>query len=234
VEPDGAVVRVDGAIVGKTPLRRTLYLEPGAHEVDVRMVSYMPLKRVVHAARGDRQELLLELTPENSAAGPGAAAEPAAPEAVPQREPTPVKDGPHDDAGVPARTVALVTAGGLSFVALGVGGAYWLHSRRLDSDAHQARRAADEALGPGGCRSDPAAGECVRLHRALGDRDSARTMATIGLAAGGILAVGAVAGYLWWPAPSSGDAGHGARAPRAAWAPILNQETIGLVVWGAL
>ncbi len=231
VEPDGAVVRVDGSMVGKTPLRRTLYLDPGAHEVDVRMVSYAPLRRIVNATRGDHQELLLELTPDNGAAGPSAADTPAAPQAVPPAEAAPER--PHEDAGVPTRTVALVTAGGLSVVALGVGGAYWFHSRRLDGDARQARRVADEALGPGGCRRDSSAGECVRLDRALEDRDSARTMATVGLAAGGILAAGALAGYLWWPSPSSADSAHGP-APRAAWVPVVDREHVGLVVWGAL
>ena len=238
VQPDGAVVRVDGAIVGKAPLRADLYLEPGEHEVDVRMVGYDTVRRAVHAARGEQQELMLELVTGSNgppAAGTMGAVAPASrtTDSAAANESGGETGTMPDEGGVPTRTVVLLTTGGLAAVGLGVGTAFYVSSRQRDDDVRQARRAAASAIGDGGCALDPDASECGKLDAALDDRNSARTMSVVGFTAGGVLALGTLAAYLLWPQADTARGG-GSHAPSLAWSPVVSQHDVGLYVWGRL
>jgi hypothetical protein len=236
VQPDGAVVRIDGSIVGKAPLRRDLYLDVGKHEVDVRMTGYESVKRVVQASRAEHQELLLELHQDSGAAVAAEQPGEQQDESLGQATPAPVdptRDAPAGQGGIPTRTIAVLTTGGLALVGLGVGGAYWFESQRLDDEVREARGVADDALGKGGCGVDPTAIECVRLNRRIDDRDRANTLSTIGLVAGSALALGTVAAYVWWP--TSTARGTGAQTPfELNWSPVASTDEMGLVVWGRL
>lgn len=234
VQPDGAVVRVDGAIVGKAPLRRDLYLDPGDHEVDVRMTGYDTVRRVVHTARDDQQELMLELVVGTDTPPPTIGTQSAESQQATGEAASGAPGAPPDDGAVPTRSIVLFTAGGLSVVGLGIGTAYWFQSRQRDGDVRQARRAAVGEFGDGGCGLAPDASQCEKLNQALEDRNQARTLSVVGFTAGGLLALGTLATYLWWPPAEAPRAAGAAPPPRAAWAPVVGEHDVGLLIWGSL
>jgi len=57
--PSGASVRVDGNLVGKTPLR--LEVEPGLRNLEVSLRGYLPHKQTIRTVRGSTAELRLDL-----------------------------------------------------------------------------------------------------------------------------------------------------------------------------
>lgn len=61
VEPQGAEVRLDGVVVGTTPLPSSVAVEPGARTLEVRAAGHIPLSRVVQVAAGQEASLSIVL-----------------------------------------------------------------------------------------------------------------------------------------------------------------------------
>jgi len=92
--PDGAELRVDGVLVGKTPLARPLRVNAGHHAVQALLAGHAPQSREVDVV--GRAELGLELTLEPLAAtSPAPIAAPAPPPSpAPASEPAAPAHGP--------------------------------------------------------------------------------------------------------------------------------------------
>ncbi|MDW8016651.1 MAG: DUF4384 domain-containing protein, partial [Thermus sp.] len=60
--PQGAEVYLDGRLQGRTPL--TLSVNPGRHEVEVRLSGYQPYRVAVNPAPGERVQVFAPLVPE--------------------------------------------------------------------------------------------------------------------------------------------------------------------------
>lgn len=94
-DPLGALITVDGARVGATPLD-TIPISPGRHEVRVEMKGYRPYISQVHARAGERQVIHARLvaaptpTPPTNPRDIAAALPPAA---LPMPTPIPVFEG---------------------------------------------------------------------------------------------------------------------------------------------
>ena len=92
--PEGAALRVDGSLIGVTPLPRPLRVNAGRHNVEAILAGHAPQVREVDVA--GRAEMALELTlepvvasappPIAAAAGRPAIAPPPPPAAAPERE----------------------------------------------------------------------------------------------------------------------------------------------------
>jgi hypothetical protein len=63
VGPSGAEVRLDGHPVGNAPIVVPLFMDPGAHLVEVRQDGYVTVKRPVDAVAGASTEIKIELAP---------------------------------------------------------------------------------------------------------------------------------------------------------------------------
>src|SRR6185295_7299323 len=64
-EPAGATVRVDGKVVGTTPLE-TLSVPPGLRKVEIKHKGFHPWTQTVEARAGDKIPLLARLEPESA------------------------------------------------------------------------------------------------------------------------------------------------------------------------
>ncbi|MCK6588841.1 MAG: PEGA domain-containing protein [Polyangiaceae bacterium] len=60
-EPAGAEVFVDGVSVGKAPLAGEVFVEPGAHGIEVKLEGYEPAKKNVSAGAGSAQSVEMRL-----------------------------------------------------------------------------------------------------------------------------------------------------------------------------
>jgi hypothetical protein len=60
-EVDGADVSVDGHPYGRTPLRHSILLPPGAHELQVTKEGYKPVRRPFRIGGGERQPFFLKM-----------------------------------------------------------------------------------------------------------------------------------------------------------------------------
>jgi hypothetical protein len=60
--PPGAEVYLDGRLQGRTPL--ALSVNPGRHEVEVRLAGYQPYRATVNPRPGERVQLFAQLSPE--------------------------------------------------------------------------------------------------------------------------------------------------------------------------
>lgn len=61
VEPEGADLVVDGVSVGTLPIRESVLVNAGVHNVAVRKAGYAPAQRTITVAGGDRQRLNISL-----------------------------------------------------------------------------------------------------------------------------------------------------------------------------
>jgi len=133
-EREGAMVKVDGADVGKTPLPEGLQLNAGTHLVAVTLDGYQVWEQRLQLVGGDRRNLEVVFVPVETApeaatpaapGGQGAAGETAASVTAPAGAPFPVR-----------KTVAYVL-GGVGVATLAVGAVFGVRAitQRRDSDA---------------------------------------------------------------------------------------------------
>jgi|GEM_PF-2414218 len=156
-ELDGAVLKVDGAEVGKTPLPDGLQVKAGAHLFSASAAGYQPWEQRMDAVGGERRILEIHFEPiEATAAVPQPAASPSAPNTLastPPAAPTAVdsaEQGQSPTAGAtstqvtePApgtprpRKLAAYVLATVGIGALAVGGVFGVLaiSKRHDSDA---------------------------------------------------------------------------------------------------
>ncbi|WP_437679324.1 PEGA domain-containing protein [Sorangium sp. So ce131] len=140
VEPAGAEVTVDGALVGKAPLTLPVFLDPGQHEIRARLDGHVPEKRAVTARAGQTETVSLRLVAravEVGGAGNGVAIGPGTP-AMPR------------ETGGPSKPV-LYTGMALAGVAAGVGAVFGIMSLSKESAADDIYSRLKEKDGPYFC-----------------------------------------------------------------------------------
>lgn len=190
---EGAEVRVDGAVVGVTPLREPLRLPAGTVAVQLRADGYVEAVRQAVVTLGETTREQVDLT-----AVTPVATRVAATVQAPRAVSPPVRPPPHPPSapGSLRRTLAWTSAGvAVAGVALG---AIALGLRNASAEAFNARnRNADP-------RDDCAMGSSsAACQEAESDVATQEALAAVGFAVGGAAAVGAA--VLFLTEPSRGE-----------------------------
>lgn len=204
---DGAEVRIDGRLVGHTPLVMPLMLVAGKSVVEVRADGYFDMARQVQVDAGGISRVNFSLTPITPPAPMLAgAAEPALPSALrfdasaardtltPRAAPPPAQAPP--DGGESTRELLTYASAGLAALgaAIGITG-YVIREVNVRLYNDEARCSRD--LGT------PRSLECESEFAAW---QRGEVMAIAGAATAGVF--GLTAAYLWWTRPAVADA-HG-------------------------
>jgi hypothetical protein len=123
---EGAIIKVDGGEVGRTPLPEGLELDAGAHVLSASAEGFQTWEQRLELAAGDRRNIDVVLLPGGPVAGPPGAATPPV-DAAAGATKTPLLE---------RRTVGYVL-GGVGVAAIVVGGVFGVRaiSKRNDSDA---------------------------------------------------------------------------------------------------
>jgi hypothetical protein len=202
---DGAVVRVDGRVLGQTPLDGPLFLLAGQSVIQVLATGYFEVTRQVYVDAGALSRLDVSLTPTEAGSAAASAAsgdavgprvDPLAP-ALP--ESAPVSAAPaHGTDEASAKEYLRYGSLGVAALGLSIGVAgYVLREVNVRVYNDDALCAAD----PGPRRSDECPSEAKRVR--IGE-----AMAIGGFSAAGVF--GALAVYLWLDTPATtGTAGLG-------------------------
>jgi hypothetical protein len=143
----GAVVRVDGLEVGKTPLRAPIELAAGPHFLSASAEGYRPWDQPLDLAGAERRSVEIRLEKSESLTGAGQPDSAVVTAPVASLPPPPAPDPLAPAAGVPptpppappfpTRRVLAYALGGLGVTATAVGAVYGILavSKRHDSDA---------------------------------------------------------------------------------------------------
>lgn len=201
---DGALVRVDGRVLGKTPLDGPAYLLAGQSVIQVLAPGYFDVTRQVYVDAGALSRLDVSLTPTEagSAAPSSDSGDSAGPRADSQLAPAlPQSTAPgaaHGAGEASAKDFLMYGSLGVAALGLSIGVAGYglreVNVRVYNDDALCAAQ-----VGPR--RSEECPGEAKRVR--LGE-----AMAIGGFSAAGVF--GALAGYLWLDTPRAmGTAGLG-------------------------
>lgn len=201
VEPEHALLEVDGQRVAPPLASRIRYVSPGKHRIEAWLPGARRVGRDVEVHAGQSRTVLFVLDKAN---GEGQA-NPGAPESAIREAPlTPPPAGEVSSSHWPeAKLWAVIGGSALTAVALGVGiyGEVGLASAK--DDVREARDEVD-AVGPGeGACFDSGRGAvspaCRKLDDAASDQERVATVATAGWIATGALAAGTAAVWLLWP-----------------------------------
>jgi tetratricopeptide (TPR) repeat protein len=191
VDVAGAEISIDGAVVGRSPLEGTWYLEPGQHEVLVSKAGYPVEARQVFALAGvaipidvSLETLRREQAADAKAAELMGTSEGQAPVAM---------DG--KDEISTASTVVLITTGTLAAASLAAGIIFTVAANGHDSDADGLA----ERLPSTGACSDPTFMplDCQAMIQEREDAQTDRERAMIGFIGFGV-ASAATLGYALW------------------------------------
>jgi tetratricopeptide (TPR) repeat protein len=208
VDTPGAVVSLDGEVLGPAPVRRDIWVNPGAHLFQARGHDGKLATQQISIASGEAQMVTLML-------GAGAPTDAGPAPAVAASEPP--RTGA-DASGLSTKTLVILGGSALSLGAMGVGVGFTLKAGAAanDADALRAQIAAagDPSLAGEGAYCSPPPGErpsqCDAYSAKLDDEENARNVALASFVTGGVLAVGTVVTALLWPAQAA-KTGH---APR--------------------
>jgi hypothetical protein len=228
VNEGGADVKVDGVLVGTSPLQDPVFVAPGKHQVEARLGSKRA-SATFTADAGKPANLPLELKEETGAPAVTATAVPSASatttaSAAPSVTATVVPTAP-TRSNVPA--YALGAVGLASLIAGGVlVGAY--ENAKAEIRTGMPRDAQGDPL----CQRPPVTGperpECPSLRT---KNDQATTMGNAGFAlfgVGGVAIAGAVAYFFLWPHPSTAAARGASRL-----VPVTGRDGVGLMWIGS-
>ncbi len=200
---DGVQVTMDGSEVGRTPLSKPLFVEPGLHTFKVTRPGYQSELRTI-SVEADR-DVVLRFT---------LVAEPVAPvEPAPGTQTVSARPIAAEGNGIQPRAWVLIGGSAATAIGVGVGIAYRIRASSLGSDANSTLAQLDGVSAPSQVASH---GECVtptgiaqslceQLHSTLVRKDSATNISTGVFVTAGVLGIATVATYFFWPeAKSSG------------------------------
>jgi hypothetical protein len=198
VDVAGAEIRVDSAIVGRSPLEGNWYIEPGQHEVTVSKPGYPEETRQVFALAGvaipvnvSLEELRRERANDEQAAQLMGTSEG---EALIARD-------SGDQIGT-ASTVVLVAGGTIAAASLAAGIVFTVAANGHESDAEGLAR---RLGGDWACRTGtPFVRECAIYDRDRKDAQTDRNRAVVGFVGFGV-ASAATLGYALWLALGKND-----------------------------
>lgn len=186
VDVSGAEVRIDGTVIGRSPLEDSWYIEPGQHEIVVTKAGYPSESRQVFALAGVAIpiEVSLETLRREQAADAKAAELMGTSEGQ-----TPTRDG----IGT-GPTVLLITTGALAALSLGAGIYFTAAANGHDSDADGL---AERMPGPGACTDPIWIRDCEAILSARQDSEDDRNRAMVGFIGFGV-ASALTLGYALW------------------------------------
>ena len=194
-----ARVAVNSLVVGQTPLRRPIFLDPGTYTIEVAHSGYQPDQRITTVQAGSDLDLEFKLVAE-----PAVAIQPAPPV---QTIPIAVQPVVAERSGVQPRTWALIGGSAATALSLGIGIGYRLRANSFDSDANSTSAKLDSLSGtslkPCANPTGDAQTLCPQLKSTLMQRDTAANVSTGCFIAAGVLGVATAVTYLWWPPKKS-------------------------------
>lgn len=205
VDTAGAIVSLDGEVLGPAPLRVDIWVGPGTHTFAARVPGSDPVSQQVTIAEGEAQMVTLML--QSSVAQKPAASPPA-------DSPPPAKSD--QGGGVSAKAVVVIGGSVLSLAAVGVGVVFTVKSNSAANEADtllaQIAEASDPGLAASNSYCSPPApaqrpAQCATYSSKLEDSKSAKSVAIASYITGGALAVGTLATALLWPAAKADQAG---------------------------
>lgn len=193
VDTPGALVSLDGKVLGPAPLRVDLWVSPGSHVFDAKVAEREPATQRISIGPGEAQLVSLTL---------GGASSPA------QREPaTPASDkapaAPQHGGSSTAKTVVLVSGTTLALAGVGIGLGFMVKSNNAADEAKGILKEFTDAGAKDASWCTPSEGHtpptrCTDYNDAVAERNSAKTVAIVGFAAGGAFAVGTLFTALLW------------------------------------
>ncbi|HTN84081.1 MAG TPA: hypothetical protein VL242_10355 [Sorangium sp.] len=200
-----------GAERGSSPAmpEREMFVQPGEHRVEARLLGYAPASQTVKVAKGGTAEVTLAMAPvrtEVQEAAPvakmeGGASAPGAGAGAPASEMAPVAPEEPVPPPQPRSWVPVIALGAASVVGLGVGIGMTVASNSANSEA----RAQQDKIftAGGGCLASPSfAAQCAEL-QSTGERAGRLGDVALGsYIASGVLAAAALT-YALWPARSA-------------------------------
>lgn len=189
VAQNGAVLKLDGAPIGVSPLDADIFVVPGGHYVSCSLDGYAPAELTADIAPGTTRTLEFSLQPV------------AAPAVPPSSAPQPQKDAvPARKRVLKPRTIVLGTGvavtgvGAVLTTVFGVKGA----SARSRERALRAEAVQQFGYAPCSTPSGASSTTCSDLAQAVGDRTSANRTANVALAVtagAGLVTLGVL--FLW-------------------------------------
>ncbi len=218
----GAEIVVDDKLVGTSPLKAPVFLEPGAHQLRARAASGSAEERLeVVAGKAYSVTLTLRpLTSQQQSTGTGVQVVPVTP-----AQPT----ASEHPAGKTTTWAPAVITGGLAVVAFGVGTGFAVDAKSATSSSADRLRDAGAQFGQlAPCAAGHGAGSdvCNEISSLQDRRDHSKQRATISFVLGGVLAGAAVGSYFLWARPTKEN-----QAPQlSAW---LGGEGGGVQLFGS-
>ena len=196
----GARVALDSLVIGQTPLRRQIFLNPGTYTIEVTHSGYQPDQRVTTVQVGSDLDLEFKLVAEPVVASPPAPPVKTIAIAV---QPV-VAERPR----VQPRTWALIGGSAATALSLGIGIGYRLRVNSFDSEANSTNDKLDSlavtpSKNPCANPTGDAQSLCAQLKSTWGQRDTAVNVSTGCFVAAGVLGVATAVSYLLWPAKKS-------------------------------
>jgi hypothetical protein len=203
----GAVIGVDGEIIGRTPLDADPWLlEPGEHVVTARLEGYDEHNERQRLEAGRTTRISVALQPNGITARSPLAATPAAAEKLASSSEGRTPGGeeqhamqplpPSPDSAPRVSVVPLAIGGAITITGLAFGIGYSVASNSNAQD-HDALLASIPGPSPKCGSMTPYATECAEMQR-LGDKsDTQRNMATAGFVVAGVAGAATLAYWLW-------------------------------------
>jgi len=204
-----AELRVDGELVGTSPLGHDVFVDPGSHQVEADSTNRGSVIRVVAVGAG--QERTVELSFEQVGAGAPAASGNAPPSAASGNVPASASSGTTpagaDPAGSPVSPaeppavagpnyVPVVVTGAVTAAGLGLGIAL-LSAAKSDDTERRAALARLPGTAPCGAGS-PHSSECASVADLADNTARLRTLSYVSF---GVAGAGALATFFLWPRP---------------------------------
>jgi hypothetical protein len=193
VDVAGADIRVDGTLVGRSPLEGNWYVEPGQHEVVISKPGYPAERRQVFALVG----VVIPINVGLEALRREQAADARAAELMGTTEGEVLTHADGRDGLSTGSTIALVTLGTIAAATLAGGIIYTVSA---DGHASDAESIAGNLWGTNACRGEvPEAFEstCAEIKRETDAADKDRTISLVAFTGFGV-ASAATLGYVLW------------------------------------
>jgi hypothetical protein len=197
VSEEAAEVRIDGNLVGLSPIYSTIFVTPGEHTVEARAQGSVASNRIeVNRGSSAIVELALAKPAPIGVSNTSPISQPAS-----ASLPAPTPAAPANEGAEPAESrssIPLVVGGGVTLVGVGMAIGFGVGASSAETKA----RALQARLGPDGCSSGTATqSACDAASHAVDVQHRNATLSMIGV---GVASVGAIAtvGYLlFWPKP---------------------------------
>jgi hypothetical protein len=217
IDQPGASVQLDGKPLGTTPLPSVIFVDPGHHSIEATLSQFRPAKSDIEINRGDARTVVLKLEPIADATASSPA--PAGASVPPISAPPPAAQG-----GGNGKTIALITGGAITAIALTTSVVFAVKRSSAEKDAK-----AIAASIPGGvsaCNGVEAPAACGELKQRYDDRNSDSRALNIAIPVAIVAGVGTAIIYFAWPQ----------KKMSATWyppvTPLVGQGTAGVLMSG--